>query len=407
MHTQFSDTILSTNGRTNIITCILLLALVFLKTAETAEEISDELKQAFCEIFPNTENCVPDSSPSAGSPVKNNEQRCKCVPQHLCEDDQVIVTNKKRIIDIRISQCSDYLETCCYNQTETQADHDYNELNAGCGVWNPYGVGFTITGNDNNEAQFGEFPWMVSIREEDDYTLSRNSVCGGSLVHPKVVLTAAHCVYGKNPKSLVVRAGEWDTMTTNEPIPHQNIKVDKIVMHEKYDDIMAYNDIALILVSKPFKLTENIRTICLPNTGFENGLERCFASGWGKDSKSVIRSNQAILKKIELPIVPRSACLDELRKTRLGESFELHESFICAGGEDGKDTCDGDGGSPLMCPIPEYPDKFHQSGIVSWGIGCGQNNIPGVYTNVAKFRNWIDKQMNKHNLDKQHYNPSA
>lgn len=53
----------------------------------------------------------------------------------------------------------------------------------------------------------------------------------------------------------------------------------------------------------------------------------------------------------------------------------------------------GDGGSPLVCPIPKAEEYYHQAGIVSWGIECGQEGIPGVYTNVAKFRSYIDKEM--------------
>jgi len=48
---------------------------------------------------------------------------------------------------------------------------------------------------------------------------------------------------------------------------------------------------------------------------------------------------QHILKKIDMPIVQHDKCLDLLRKTRLGSNYHLHESFLCAGGELGKDTC--------------------------------------------------------------------
>jgi len=93
-----------------------------------------------------------------------------------------------------------------------------------------------------------------------------------------------------------------------------------------------------------------------------------------------------------MPIVQHDKCLDLLRKTRLGSNYHLHESFLCAGGELGKDTCQGDGGSPMACPINGKSNQYHQAGIVAWGIGCG-DETPGVYVNVARFRLWIDHQM--------------
>lgn len=63
-----------------------------------------------------------------------------------------------------------------------------------CGQWNPGGVGFRITGNFQNEAQFGEFPWMVAIMKWDSNENKNAYVCGASLIHPKVVMTAVHCI---------------------------------------------------------------------------------------------------------------------------------------------------------------------------------------------------------------------
>lgn len=51
----------------------------------------------------------------------------------------------------------------------------------------------------------------------------------------------------------------------------------------------------------------------------------------------------------------------------------------------------GDGGSPLVCHVRN--GQYAQAGIVSWGIGCGADQTPAVYTNVALFRHWIDQQM--------------
>lgn len=95
---------------------------------------------------------------------------------------------------------------------------------------------------------------------------------------------------------------------------------------------------------------------------------------------------------MQIPIIDKQNCEQELKTTRLGDAFTLHKSFICAGGEEGRDTCNGDGGGPLVCPIPNT-ERFVQVGVVSWGVGCGTEGIPGVYTAVPRFRNWINEEM--------------
>merc|ERR1712013_306660 len=59
----------------------------------------------------------------------------------------------------------------------------------------------------------------------------------------------------------------------------------------------------------------------------------------------------------------------------------------------GKDTCKGDGGSPLVCPSKYDPDTYVQAGMVAWGIGCGEDGTPGVYASVSKALCWIDYAM--------------
>lgn len=163
-----------------------------------------------------------------------------------------------------------------------------------------------------------------------------------------------------------------------------------------------FNDIALLFLDAPVKIAENVNTACLPPANAHFDGSRCFVSGWGKDRFGQEGKYQVILKRVALPVVPHNVCQEKLRETRLGRRFQLHESFICAGGERGKDTCKGDGGSPLVCPVEGSQGRFFQAGIVSWGIGCG-DDTPGVYVNVPLFRHWIEEQVQNHQLSSSHF----
>jgi secreted trypsin-like serine protease len=161
------------------------------------------------------------------------------------------------------------------------------------------------------------------------------------------------------------------------------------------------NDIALLFLKEQVILAPHINTACLPYQDMEFNYQRCYASGWGRDKFGKEGQYQVILKNIELPVVEFNECQDRLRTTRLTKFFKLHRSFMCAGGEIGKDVCVGDGGGPLYCES-EDSGIYYQAGIIAWGIGCG-SNIPGVYTNVAKFREWIDQKVSQRGYDTQSY----
>nr|XP_014088868.1 phenoloxidase-activating factor 2 isoform X1 [Bactrocera oleae] len=328
----------------------------------------------------------------------------ECVPRSLCNENGTVNNYGIHMINLRIDGPCAYLESCCdvSNKLQEPKPLDVPQINA-CGYRNFNGISFKISGAKNNEAEFAEFPWMVAI-----YTNVGNQKlfkCGGSVIAPKVVLTAAHCLWDKQTASLMVRAGEWDLETTLEPLLHQDARVAEIITHEDFNRNTIFNDIALLILETPFTLAPNVQPICLPEAGTIFDNKRCFAAGWGQNKFGKNGTYQHILKKIELPVVPRAKCQAQLRTTRLSRFFQLDNSFMCAGGELGKDTCKGDGGSPLSCPDPNNPERYLQAGVVSWGIECGVENIPGVYANVVHLRDWIIGKLVTKGIDTKFFTP--
>ncbi|KAG4071471.1 hypothetical protein HA402_011625 [Bradysia odoriphaga] len=267
--------------------------------------------------------------------------------------------------------------------TEGDEDMDYDDdnnvdntknLQPRCGQRHFNMLQPRISGDDT--AGFSEFPWMVMVLKKTSKSEFFDYQCGGSLIHPIVVLTAAHCIHKMHPKTLHIRAGEWDMEKTNEILPHQDREIQSVIIHKDYYKPTLLNDVALLILKTPVELADNVNTICLPPQNYSFSKERCVVSGWGKENHSRESRFQTILKKVDVPVIPNFLCQMLFRNTVLGKYFRLDSSFICAGGEYGKDTCKGDGGSPLVCKIPNTSHSYYQAGIVSWGIGCSERNIP-------------------------------
>ncbi|CAL4077159.1 unnamed protein product [Meganyctiphanes norvegica] len=335
-------------------------------------------------------------------------QACECVPYYQCQDGEII-TDGAGLIDIRVGNrsapagaaspavsttCELFLDVCCRVPNVNPGPIGPPAYTAGCGRRNVEGIHARISGFQGNEAQFGEFPWMTAVLRTE-YIGDKEVnlyVCGGSLIEDNVVLTAAHCVAGKDSTKLKIRVGEWDTQNEYETYAHEDRQVLEYIVHPAYNQQNLQNDFALVFLESPFILKPHIDTVCLPGPQpFPEGTT-CFATGWGKDKFGKEGVYQNVLKKIDLPIVDNYNCQESLRTTRLGKYFKLDDSFMCAGGVPTKDTCTGDGGSPLVCQLPG-DSSYVQVGIVAWGIGCGEDGVPGVYADVTQAGDWIENEI--------------
>jgi len=372
---------------------------------EANEPLTDK---ATTEVNTQFENCA-DYTETLGY---------ECVPYYQCHNG-TIITDGAGLIDIRNgfgvltpedSKCPGFLDVCCKDPDFIPPPPPKIKYQPQCGKRNQNGLGVRIQGFVEAESQFGEWPHMCAVlheklveTEESDGYGGTNIVeetvnlfqCGGSLIAPGVILTAAHCVdkFRSTATELKIRCGEWDTQGQTEPYPHQDRSVAALEIHPEFNSRNLQNDWAVLFTSEEFVLSAHIDTVCLPTLEEDFSGTTCFATGWGKDKFGSAGEYQVVLKEIDLPVVDNYQCEDRLRQTRLGGKYKLHDSFICAGGINGKDTCKGDGGSPLVCPSKYDPNTYVQAGIVAWGIGCGEDGTPGVYASVSKAVCWIDYVM--------------
>jgi len=235
------------------------------------------------------------------------------------------------------------------------------------------------------DAYAGEFPWQVSIQLDED---SRSSfpICGGTIISPTEILTAAHCLfYGINDpiplSSLTVVAGAHSVF--NPDGSEQIVGISSKTVHSDFDLSNYNNDIALLRLSS--SLTYNSRVNSIKITEDNIIIGSCIAIGWGNIRNDGGVEYPEVLQKVSLDIVERNLC-----KEAYDSYNEVTEGMLCASRQ-GKGTCLGDSGSGFICT--NNAGEKYLAGIVSWGVEpCAvDESLPSVFTNIIYYSSWIGK----------------
>ncbi|KFB35195.1 AGAP008403-PA-like protein [Anopheles sinensis] len=220
--------------------------------------------------------------------------------------------------------------------------------------------------------------------------------CGGSLIWENFVLTAAHCVFNSNnDPPTVVRFGDLNLYNDTDDEFAQQYRIEKIIRHPKHKFNAKYHDIALLKLEQNIILHDTVAPACLWGDD-EVRFTTLESAGWGETGFG--ESQTPTLLKVTLQAVEKSDCNRHYSVYNLGLKQGLQDYQLCAG--DAKmDTCRGDSGGPLEIKLlhNERITPFIVA-LTSFGSICGQS-IPGVYTKVAPYIQWIRSVLEEHGED--------
>jgi len=292
-----------------------------------------------------------------------------------------------------------------------------------------------VVGGENTRP--GEFPFTALLGKKDVRSIKLPGrqvmtftepawVCGGTLVNLWYVVTAGHCQGVGEEALAVVRLGEYQVTGDSRPdclpggdtclpdLQDFQISEQDVTVHPDYQKLIdqVHNDIALIRLPRPAVLNSAVQVVCLPldaavaaaelgvgdlRAGLEGRYPQVVGWGhthplqWGGDEEET-GAPSSVQQRLAVPVLAEDQC-------NFGFSFSPTDSQICAGAEQGRDSCRGDSGGPLYLKrvsnltgqvlVRESP--WYLIGVVSFGTRVCGNGSPGIYSRVQSFLPWIQE----------------
>lgn len=268
------------------------------------------------------------------------------------------------LIALAVSQPMAYAQTVYEKSLMRQAVDRFEKRAGGTRI-----IGGTKASWQNNK-------WQVAIVHANDPDNRRAQFCGGSIIAPGWVLTAAHCIDKSfEPSSYAVLAG-----TDNLLQGGQRSSVTEYIVHEGWrlpeNKSLYDHDIALLRIAPSPSPIGTAISLVAANTVLDNF--EVLVTGWGVTEYRP--TGTEYLQQISLPSVTEKVCNSDV-----AYDGRVTANMFCAGAYK-KDSCQGDSGGPASAMVQ---GQRRQIGIVSWGEGCGKRNKYGVYTRLPLYVGWI------------------